>query len=160
MTSPSWPMANSRRCSTSCRNVTSSWQRPANFERLIWDCEHSKTPEGYYQARGSIDYAIAKSLAAAPLHTAAIAALLLVFLLGVHLGQLGGHAVGRRHGRSRRPRGRNRRLCRRCAGRHGNVSLRCDMPQRGIETPPPSAGKNSRASSTLASRMSSPTRRG
>jgi len=33
---------------------------------LIWDCEHSKTPEGYYQARGSIDYAIAKSLAAAP----------------------------------------------------------------------------------------------
>ncbi|HEX9288865.1 MAG TPA: isocitrate lyase ICL2 [Anaeromyxobacteraceae bacterium] len=31
-----------------------------------WDCEHAKTPDGYYQVRGSIDYAIAKSLAAAP----------------------------------------------------------------------------------------------
>ncbi len=33
---------------------------------IIWDCELAKTPEGYYQARGGIDYAIAKSLAAAP----------------------------------------------------------------------------------------------
>ncbi len=33
---------------------------------LIWDPEHPKTPEGYYQIRGGIPYAIAKSLAAAP----------------------------------------------------------------------------------------------
>jgi len=33
---------------------------------VVWDCEHSKTPDGYYQVRGGIDYAIAKSLAAAP----------------------------------------------------------------------------------------------
>jgi isocitrate lyase len=33
---------------------------------IIWDCEISKTPEGYYQVQGGIDYAIAKSLAAAP----------------------------------------------------------------------------------------------
>jgi isocitrate lyase len=31
-----------------------------------WDCEKAKTPEGYYQIRGGIPYAIAKSLAAAP----------------------------------------------------------------------------------------------
>jgi isocitrate lyase len=31
-----------------------------------WDCEHAKTPDGYYQVRGGIAYAIAKSLAAAP----------------------------------------------------------------------------------------------
>jgi isocitrate lyase len=31
-----------------------------------WDCERAKTPEGYYQIRGGIPYAIAKSLAAAP----------------------------------------------------------------------------------------------
>jgi isocitrate lyase len=31
-----------------------------------WDCEVAKTPEGYYQVRGGISYAIAKSLAAAP----------------------------------------------------------------------------------------------
>ena len=31
-----------------------------------WDCEAAKTPEGYYQVRGGIPYAIAKSLAAAP----------------------------------------------------------------------------------------------
>jgi isocitrate lyase len=31
-----------------------------------WDCEVAKTPEGYYQVRGGIPYAIAKSLAAAP----------------------------------------------------------------------------------------------
>src|SRR6202035_3466883 len=33
---------------------------------VVWDCEHGKTPEGYYQVRGGIEYAIAKSLAAAP----------------------------------------------------------------------------------------------
>jgi isocitrate lyase len=33
---------------------------------IIWDCELPKTPEGYYQIEGGIDYAIAKSLAAAP----------------------------------------------------------------------------------------------
>ncbi|MGE5232687.1 MAG: isocitrate lyase ICL2 [Acidobacteriota bacterium] len=32
---------------------------------VVWDCEHAKTPEGYYQVRGGIEYAIAKSLAAA-----------------------------------------------------------------------------------------------
>jgi isocitrate/methylisocitrate lyase len=31
-----------------------------------WSCELAKTPEGYYQIRGGIPYAIAKSLAAAP----------------------------------------------------------------------------------------------
>jgi isocitrate lyase len=31
-----------------------------------WDSELAKTPEGYYQVRGGIPYAIAKSLAAAP----------------------------------------------------------------------------------------------
>jgi isocitrate lyase len=33
---------------------------------IIWDAERGKTPEGYYQIRGGIPYAIAKSLAAAP----------------------------------------------------------------------------------------------
>jgi len=33
---------------------------------VAWDCEHAKTPDGYYQVRGGIDYAVAKSLAAAP----------------------------------------------------------------------------------------------
>ena len=33
---------------------------------VAWDCELAKTPDGYYQVRGGIDYAIAKSLAAAP----------------------------------------------------------------------------------------------
>lgn len=33
---------------------------------IIWDCELSRTPEGYYQVQGGIDYAIAKSLASAP----------------------------------------------------------------------------------------------
>lgn len=33
---------------------------------IIWDCERVRTPEGYYQIQGGIDYAIAKSLAAAP----------------------------------------------------------------------------------------------
>jgi isocitrate lyase len=34
--------------------------------QVIWDCEISRTPEGYYQVQGGIEYAIAKSLAAAP----------------------------------------------------------------------------------------------
>jgi len=34
--------------------------------QVTWDCEHAKTPDGYYQVRGGIDYAIAKSLAVAP----------------------------------------------------------------------------------------------
>jgi isocitrate lyase len=34
--------------------------------QVDWDCELAKTPEGYYQVRGGIPYAIAKSLAAAP----------------------------------------------------------------------------------------------
>ncbi len=33
---------------------------------IIWNCELAKTPEGYYQIESGIDYAIAKSLAAAP----------------------------------------------------------------------------------------------
>ncbi len=33
---------------------------------IPWDCELATTPEGYYQVRGGVDYAIAKSLAAAP----------------------------------------------------------------------------------------------
>jgi isocitrate lyase len=33
---------------------------------IIWDCEVCKTPEGYYQVQGGIDYAIARSLAVAP----------------------------------------------------------------------------------------------
>ncbi len=33
---------------------------------IVWDCEAAKTPEGYFQVRGGIPYAIAKSLAAAP----------------------------------------------------------------------------------------------
>jgi isocitrate/methylisocitrate lyase len=34
--------------------------------RVDWDAERAKTPEGYYQVRGGIPYAIAKSLAVAP----------------------------------------------------------------------------------------------
>ncbi len=33
---------------------------------VAWDCEISKTPEGYYQVQGGIEYAIARSLAVAP----------------------------------------------------------------------------------------------
>jgi isocitrate lyase len=33
---------------------------------IIWDCEISKTPEGYYQIQSGIDYAVARSLAVAP----------------------------------------------------------------------------------------------
>ena len=34
--------------------------------RVTWDPEAPKTPDGYYQVQGGIDYAIVKSLAAAP----------------------------------------------------------------------------------------------
>jgi isocitrate/methylisocitrate lyase len=33
---------------------------------VSWDCEMAKTPEGYYQVQGGLEYAIAKSLATAP----------------------------------------------------------------------------------------------
>jgi isocitrate lyase len=33
---------------------------------IIWDCERPRTPEGYYQVQGGIEFAIAKSMAAAP----------------------------------------------------------------------------------------------
>jgi isocitrate lyase len=33
---------------------------------IIWNCDIARTPEGYYQCQGGIDYAIAKSLAVAP----------------------------------------------------------------------------------------------
>ncbi len=33
---------------------------------VTWDCEMARTPEGYYQAKGGIPFAIAKSLAVAP----------------------------------------------------------------------------------------------
>jgi len=33
---------------------------------VTWDCELAKTPEGYYQVQGGLEYAIAKSLAIAP----------------------------------------------------------------------------------------------
>jgi isocitrate lyase len=34
--------------------------------QVVWDCELPKTPEGFYQIQGGIDYAIARSLAVAP----------------------------------------------------------------------------------------------
>ncbi|MFQ5659763.1 MAG: isocitrate lyase ICL2 [Gammaproteobacteria bacterium] len=33
---------------------------------INWDCELSRTPEGYYQIQGGIEYAVSKSLAVAP----------------------------------------------------------------------------------------------
>ena len=33
---------------------------------IAWDCELSKTAEGYYQVQGGIEYAVARSLAVAP----------------------------------------------------------------------------------------------
>lgn len=50
---------------------TASWaairsQIAAAGLRIDWDPEGARTPEGYYQVRGSIGYAIAKSLAVAP----------------------------------------------------------------------------------------------
>ena len=32
----------------------------------VWDAEHARTPEGYYQVKGGIAFAVVKSLAAAP----------------------------------------------------------------------------------------------
>ena len=51
--------------------ATASWSevrdRAAELGVAVdWDPELPKTPDGYYQVRGGIDYAIAKSLAAAP----------------------------------------------------------------------------------------------
>ena len=34
--------------------------------QFVWDCEVPKTPEGYYQIQGGIDYAVTRSLAVAP----------------------------------------------------------------------------------------------
>jgi isocitrate lyase len=34
--------------------------------RVEWDAERARTPEGYYQVQGGLEYAIAKSLSAAP----------------------------------------------------------------------------------------------
>jgi isocitrate lyase len=34
--------------------------------QVVWDCELPKTPEGFHQIQGGIDYAIARSLAVAP----------------------------------------------------------------------------------------------
>ena len=48
------------------RSTPRARRRKSLGVNIIWDCEHAKTPEGYYQVRGGIDYAIAKSLAAAP----------------------------------------------------------------------------------------------
>jgi len=50
---------------------TASLQRAMSRARemgitIIWNPEPAKTPEGYYQIRGGIPYAIAKSLASAP----------------------------------------------------------------------------------------------
>ncbi len=33
---------------------------------IIWDCELSRTPEGFYQIQGGIEYAVSKSLAVCP----------------------------------------------------------------------------------------------
>jgi isocitrate lyase len=33
---------------------------------IIWNCDISRTPEGYYQVKGGMSYAISKSLAVAP----------------------------------------------------------------------------------------------
>ncbi|MFN0097736.1 MAG: isocitrate lyase ICL2 [Gemmatimonadaceae bacterium] len=49
---------------------------------VTWDCEHVKTPDGYYQVRGGLEYAIAKSLAAAP-----FADLLWMETKSAHLGE-------------------------------------------------------------------------
>jgi len=40
--------------------------RSLGITQLTWSVEHAKTPDGYYQVKGGVDYAIAKSLAAAP----------------------------------------------------------------------------------------------
>jgi isocitrate lyase len=48
-----------------------SWYMASERARAMeidvpWSCELAKTPDGYYQVRGGLEYAIAKSLAAAP----------------------------------------------------------------------------------------------
>jgi isocitrate lyase len=48
-----------------------SWYEAREMAKALgvdvnWNCEIAKTPEGYYQVQGGIEYAIAKSLAAAP----------------------------------------------------------------------------------------------
>jgi isocitrate lyase len=53
------------------RNLRSPWSTTRAMAKEMginvwWDAERARSPEGYYQVRGSIDYAIAKSLAAAP----------------------------------------------------------------------------------------------
>jgi isocitrate lyase len=40
--------------------------RARSMGDISWDCEIAKTPEGYYQVQGGIEYAIARSLAVAP----------------------------------------------------------------------------------------------
>ena len=45
--------------------VTHEKARSLGIE-VTWDCELAKTPEGYYQVQGGLDWAVAKSLAAAP----------------------------------------------------------------------------------------------
>lgn len=61
MTSPEWQEFAARASFSEVRE-----KARALGLRVTWDCEHVKTPDGYYQVRGGIDYAIAKSLAAAP----------------------------------------------------------------------------------------------
>ncbi len=48
------------------RSPRSAARRESLDIRATWDPELPKTPDGYYQVQGGIDYAIAKSLAAAP----------------------------------------------------------------------------------------------
>ena len=48
------------------RSPRSARWRTRSASSVAWDPELPKTPEGYYQVQGGIDYAIAKSLAAAP----------------------------------------------------------------------------------------------
>ena len=50
---------------------TASWYEARQRARAMeinvpWSCELARTPDGYYQVRGGLEYAIAKSLAAAP----------------------------------------------------------------------------------------------
>jgi isocitrate lyase len=51
--------------------ATASWDAARETAARLgvgvrWDAERARTPEGYYQVRGGIGYAVAKSLAAAP----------------------------------------------------------------------------------------------
>ncbi len=48
------------------RGTTPGPRRPRWASTITWDAELARTPEGYFQIRGGIPYAIAKSLAAAP----------------------------------------------------------------------------------------------